>query len=98
MAEIAFDAGAAAAALLRLAVAGSPRPEKAGEQARTLFLVWLMSLPAGTEREAARAARPDLCGLAPDPIGAELLALIDRVLALPSSHLPGPRRRQRMLH
>ena len=98
MAETAFDAGAAAAALLRLAATGSPQPVNAGEEARTLFLVWLMGLPAGTEREAARAARPDLCGLAPDPIGAELLALIDRVLALPSSHLRGPRRRRSMLH
>jgi len=98
MAAIAFDAGAAAAALLRLATSHPGLPETAGEEARALFFAWLIGLPAGTERQAACAARPELCGLAGDPVCAALLALVEGMLALPPTRPAGSRRRPRLLH
>src|ERR1051325_7827209 len=80
VAAASFDSHAATAALLRLAGTSFSPSGDAAEQmrrARTAFLAWLVGLPAGTEREAARAARPGLSSLATNPILAEVLELID---------------------
>ena len=94
----AFDPGAATAALLRLAGTSLPPSTGADEQrqrARTVFLVWLIGLPAGAEREAARAVRPGLSNLAATPILAEVLQLVDRLLATPECPIRQRRSRSR---
>ena len=94
----AFDPGAATAALLRLAGTSLSPSADAAEQmrcARTAFLAWLVGLPAGAEREAARAARPGVSSLATTPILAEVLQLIDRLLATPDFGARRPHRRSR---
>ena len=90
----AFDSDATTAALLRLAASSASTGDTAEGMrcARTLFLAWLIDLPAGTELDAARAARPGLSNLAADPIMAAVLQLIDRLLATPT-RLSGRRRR-----